>query len=128
MITGIYDDEAEEVVAGCAVATPAGADMATVHVQPEDFRNPVCRDLVLAADTCPDLTDTDERIEWCAERAGQYAAAVEALVVRRPVMWDTAGTYAARVRTAAARRREAHDLIDQLEALGLDVTTVGAPS
>lgn len=124
MIAGFYDTEAEEVVAGCAVATRYGADLAVWWLDEDDFANPAMWWLIDAALAHRDLVDLEERIDACADTAGQSPVTVADLVRRRPVMWDSAGTYANRVAEAARRRRQVHKLLDEVAALGCDVNLV----
>lgn len=118
--TGIYDAAAEACVAGCAVASTHGAQLAAGRLTAGQFRDPRYRRLFTAALDCP-LGDQDDRIWECARDAHQHPTAVAELVSARPVQWDTAGSYAARVAAAADRRRNAASLLAQLEDLGLTI-------
>lgn len=107
------DEAAEAVVAACAIASEHGAAIAAERVDPLDFYCPRYRRLFAVALELVGVVREDERIARAAAAAGVPVADVEGLVQARPVAWDSAGTYAARVVEAARRRR----IMAQAEAL-----------
>lgn len=113
-----HDEEAEEVVAGCAVASAHGAALAAGRVVADDFYTPRLQRLFEAAVELVDVESEADRISFSAARAGVPEADVRSLVRARPVMHDSAGSFARRVRDAARRRAVMFAATDVLERLG----------
>lgn len=99
------DRRSEEVVVGCAVASAHGAALASEHLTEADLYWPFHGRLFVAAIDITDLDSEVDRISVCAMRADVAESVVAAMVRSRPVMFDTAGSYARRVVEAARRRR-----------------------
>ena len=119
----LYAEQAEQVVAGCALASRHGAALAARRLTASQFHDPRARGLFTAAVVC-DLVDQDDRVHDCALDAGIDPRWAEDAVRGRPVQWDTSGSYAARVSAAATARRKAEQLLADLDELGLDITAV----
>lgn len=119
----LYAEHAEQVVAGCAVASRHGAALAARRLTASSFHDPRARGLFTAAVVC-ELVDQDDRVHDCALDAGVDPRWADRAVRDRPVQWDTAGTYAAQVIAAAAARRRAEQLLADLDDLGIDVQAV----
>jgi xanthine dehydrogenase molybdopterin-binding subunit B len=108
---------AEETVAGCAVATKHGADLARARIDSSDFWNRGPRRLFEAA---LDITidDHDGRLRAVAESAGLAETDVARMVDDRAVMFDINGSFAARVRDASLRRQVLQLCADVFNAVG----------
>ncbi len=124
-----WDEMAERCVVGCAIATASGAAAQAVLVRADDFYSASYRRLYNAALSL-DAIETALPVcctaavrggTWCANHpyvaslttvrvaavamiADAYILEVAELVDERPMMWGTAGTYAARVVEGARRR------------------------
>lgn len=104
-----FDEEAERIVVGCAIASHAGYRHASMAVRFEDFYKPAHRALFRSCEQLRELDRSDvdtleQRILTAARLALVPTAEVRSLVDDRPVMWDRSGSYAARVRHAALDR------------------------
>lgn len=117
-----YDAEAEEQVAGAAVATVHGyAYAAAAGVTPGDFYRPALARLFAA---CADLTnvrDHDERIAEAARLAEVDESEVRWLVDVRSCMFGVCGTHAGRAIETARRRRAMQAAAEAYNALGTGV-------
>lgn len=117
----IVDLPAERIVTACAAETDHGATLARRHgVTPEMFWHPGHRRLFAAATSIELFGERQDRAERCAELAGVAADWARDLVDgTRPVHWDTSGSFARRVVTAAGHRARAAELLAELEHLGV---------
>lgn len=116
----LFAEHAEEVVAGCALASRHGAGLAASRLDRRHFNDPKCRALFEAAVVC-ELVDQDDRIHDCALDADVDPRFAARVVADRPVQWDTAGGYAAEIVAKAAARRRAEALLVELDDLGVHV-------
>jgi replicative DNA helicase len=112
-----YDEEAEEVVVGCAIASEHGAALASGRLAADDFYTPRLRRLFEAATDLIGVESEADRIAFAAARAGVPEEDVRLLVRTRPVMHDSSGSFACRVREAARRRGVMLAATDALERL-----------
>lgn len=102
------DEEAEAVVARCAVHTSGGARLAASRVTPAMMWVPRHRQLLQVAFALPAITGElaeDSRIAAAARQLGEPVDRLRAEVLQRPVLVDESGGYAARVVDAHERRR-----------------------
>lgn len=118
----LYDPEAEMTVAACAVATPHGALLAHSRLDPEDFHDPVLRDLFIVAPSLPLPRATDAgpesaRIHAAAKACRVKLAQVEQLCAERPVMDDSGGHFAKRVSRTALHRDASQRLFNVVDQL-----------
>lgn len=129
-MVSLYDAVAERAVAGCAVASAEGSRLACERLDAEDFYDPALGRLVdlsswVAADPgrIDDLELADEaRAREVAAMADRPRTWVLGIVRSRLSLVDASGAMADRVKAAAGRRRQAFELVDQLDALGVAVT------
>jgi replicative DNA helicase len=111
------DLHAEAAVAAAAAATARGARLAAERLAVGDFYHPALRRLFAAAtgagvapalaveDRAAPGDREDRRLDVLTQVAVVDRSWLSQLVAERPVMWDTAGSFAARVADAAHRRR-----------------------
>jgi replicative DNA helicase len=112
-----FDELAERIVIGCAVATPVGARLQLGRVTAGDFYRPAHGRLLEACRQIEHLNDPDERVLAVAEITGVPIAYVQQLVDDRPVMHGRLPGPANRVLDAARRRKlmaAAAELFNQL--------------
>lgn len=112
-----YNEVAEEEVIGCAVATRHGAELAAERLDVDDFYKPAHRRLFASAYELPD-GDEEDRLALAAAEAVVDQAEVRQICRARCAMFDTAGTFAQRVSSAADRRRTMKTLAEAFNALG----------
>lgn len=126
----IYDPTAERAVAGVAVATGFGAELAAATipglaggVEAHHFHDPRLGAVFAAALQLPDglRRDTDGRVDYLAGIGGEDWAWLTDLVNDRPCMHDRSRSFARRVVRAHAHRTTAHQLVRRLEQYGLDI-------
>jgi hypothetical protein len=128
------DADAEEGVAGCAIATDDGAGLAFAHgLTLHHFYDPRCWRAIVAAAVapfpalwpcaCPDVwcehTRDARRVAVVAEVAQVESAELRRWVNRRPVMADTGGGLARRVLAAHAARCRLAEVIGLLDDVGV---------
>ncbi len=120
------DEEAERTVAGCVAATVHGSLLAHQRLRASDFHIPACRRVFEAAEIVGWALSLAERVARIADTAKVDEVAVWAMVRKRPVMDDTSGCYAQRVRDASRRRQVMIVAADVYNALGQGGTLADA--
>lgn len=113
----IADFDAEYQLAGLAALTQGGARVANEVVA--DLHDPRARRVILAGVDTPVAVRLvgDERVDYVAGLAGQPRALVRAWAASAVCLYDVSGALRSRVRQAAADRRRAAELEEELVAL-----------
>lgn len=122
-----HDLDLELFVLGCAIASPHGYHLASTVVIPDDFHDPIHRDIWDACGSAPVDRDygpaigtlrRDRRIAHVARVADVRRVRIEEIVFSRPVMFgymppklvDVPGEKMIRLAELGARRRQILDL------------------
>jgi hypothetical protein len=112
---------AEQWLAGCAVFALDAARMAAKRTHMADYFDSRCWEVIVAATSLPNGNDLDDRIASVAAYAEISEAILRHWVDTRPVLVDSGGGLARKVRETAERRRQVLEHVRALEALGAEV-------
>ncbi len=128
-MTGIYDPEAEQAIAGCAAFSSKAALASTDRLDAESFHDPRCWAVVAASLEVPNAWPIGMRVPiqpWWREHLVADAANVPRPVLEdwcrhAPCAWDASARFADRVHAAHQRRLHAARLLVDLEELGIGI-------
>lgn len=120
-MSALTDPYAEAVIAGCAIDSPEAAALAHSRLTAADFHDPSLADLFacsldLPAEQPDHHADPygpmlhEQRAHAAAQHCDIRPDDIAQILAWRPVMADTAGTYAHRVLAAAQARRTATEM------------------
>lgn len=120
----VHDPEAEQGVAACAALARHAADTIAAALDPTDFYDPRCAAVVHAATTIQATAPEGEDDMWWREHAVAHAAGIDPTLLEQwareaPVAHDTSGALTRRVKAMAARRARIHQLLAELDELGI---------